>query len=207
MMGMRRGLRIEVRCLCLLLAGSSACGANAAGDPKVNAQNRSVDSANIAQQATEPRRNDSTAALPPTRTRPTNTTGSGTAPGVLDIEAMKAAALNRNPNEPLLIRARQVLIQWAGAERAASAVARSRAQALTLAQEIARRAQGKEDFARLAIEFSDEPGAAQRGGSLGQLTRGQLPRPVEDVACSLQVGQISDVIESSRGFHVIQRTE
>jgi parvulin-like peptidyl-prolyl isomerase len=109
--------------------------------------------------------------------------------------------------KPTKISARHVLIQWMGAQHAAASVVRSKEQALALANEVHARALAKEDFARLAVEYSDEPNAGQRGGSLGRFGHGQMVHEFEEAAFKLDVGQISDVIESPFGFHVIQRTE
>lgn len=108
---------------------------------------------------------------------------------------------------PKRIGARHVLIQWMGTERAPSSVVRSREQALVLAQEVLKRARGGEDFARLAVEYSDEPNAGGRGGSLGRFGKGQMVGAFEEAAFKLDVGQISDIVETQFGFHVIQRTE
>ena len=78
---------------------------------------------------------------------------------------------------------------------------------MVLAQEVLRRAKGGEDLGRLANEYSDEPNAGARGGSLGRFTKGQMVGAFEQVAFNLEIGQISDIVETPFGFHIIQRTE
>jgi parvulin-like peptidyl-prolyl isomerase len=94
-----------------------------------------------------------------------------------------------------------------GSERAPTSVVRSRDQARAVAEEVLRRAKAGDDFARLAIEFSDEPGAGGRGGSLGRFGHGQMVPAFEAAAFKLEIGQISEIVESPFGFHIIQRTE
>lgn len=110
-------------------------------------------------------------------------------------------------NIPARITARHVLIQWIGIERSPSSVVRSRDQAYALAQEVLKRARAGDDFARLAVEYSDEIGAAARLGSVGRFGHGQMVTEFEVAAFKLEVGQISGIVESNLGFHIIQRTE
>jgi parvulin-like peptidyl-prolyl isomerase len=94
-----------------------------------------------------------------------------------------------------------------GSRQAASSVVRTRDQAYAVAKEVLARAKTGEDFARLAVEYSDEPGAGSRGGSLGRFGHGQMVHEFEDAAFALGVGQISGIVETPFGFHIIQRTE
>lgn len=81
------------------------------------------------------------------------------------------------------------------------------AKARSKAEDVMRRARAGENFNALVKEFTDEPGGKEREGDLGWFSRGQMVKPFEDAAFSLQPGQISDVVESPYGFHVIKVEE
>jgi parvulin-like peptidyl-prolyl isomerase len=115
-----------------------------------------------------------------------------------------AAERAGQPNE---IAARHLLVSYQGALRASPSVTRSKAEAQTRATEALTRAKAGEDFEVLVKEFSDEPGAAERGGSLGRFGRGMMVPAFEKAAFKLAPNEISDLIETPFGFHVIQRTE
>jgi parvulin-like peptidyl-prolyl isomerase len=81
------------------------------------------------------------------------------------------------------------------------------AKARTQAEAILKRARAGEDFSKLAGEFTTEPGGKERGGDLGWFGHGQMIKPFEDAAFALQPGQISDVVETDFGFHIIKVEE
>lgn len=64
-----------------------------------------------------------------------------------------------------------------------------------------------ESFATLAILYSEDPGSAKKGGELGMYGRGELYPEFEDVAFNLKEGQISGIVETEAGFHIIQMIE
>ncbi len=71
-------------------------------------------------------------------------------------------------------------------------------------EDLRRRALAGESFASLAREFSQDPGSATLGGSLGTFSRGDMVKPFEDAAFALDPGEISDVVESPYGLHLIR---
>lgn len=67
---------------------------------------------------------------------------------------------------------------------------------------------GGADFAAVAKEKSTDPGSKDKGGSLGFVSRGQgLDKAFEDAAFKLDKGQLSDIVQSSFGYHIIKVTD
>lgn len=64
-----------------------------------------------------------------------------------------------------------------------------------------------EKFAPLAILYSEDPGSAPKGGELGLFGRGDMYTEFEAAAFSLKKGEVSDVIKTKAGFHIIQLIE
>jgi peptidyl-prolyl cis-trans isomerase SurA len=64
-----------------------------------------------------------------------------------------------------------------------------------------------DDFATLAILYSEDPGSSRKGGELGMFKRGEMRPEFEAAAFKLKPGEISDIVETEDGLHIIQMIE
>lgn len=204
---------MSARSSVLLALVLAACGGSESAPPATAAStSATASSANAAENANAS--GDATTPVEPPSPTPE---GSATAQAAAANEGPASSGRAPDPKDanagnppkaaPKQIGARHVLVQWMGADRAGPQVLRTREQALAIATDVQRRAKAGEDLGRLAVEYSDEPNAAARGGSLGRFGHGQMVPAFEAAAFKLEVGEVSDVVETPFGFHVIQRTE
>jgi peptidyl-prolyl cis-trans isomerase SurA len=84
---------------------------------------------------------------------------------------------------------------------------RSDEEALRLAGELHGRISQSEDMARLAREFSDDPGSARNGGSLEWVSPGEMVGEFDQLMQSIPVGQISDPFRTEYGWHILRVDE
>lgn len=117
------------------------------------------------------------------------------------------ARRERKPNEPERVSVRHVLVRYKGAKNAAETITRSREEACLRASEARDKMMAGADFDAIVTEYSDEAGAAERRGLVGTVTRSEVAPPFADAAFELSIQQMSDVVETDRGFHLILRTE
>ncbi len=84
----------------------------------------------------------------------------------------------------------------------------AKAQAKKKAEEIlAEVKKNPAKFAELAKKNSQDPGSAEKGGDLGMFGRGAMVKAFEEAAYSMKPGQVSDLVQSEFGFHIIKLTE
>jgi peptidyl-prolyl cis-trans isomerase C len=82
-----------------------------------------------------------------------------------------------------------------------------KAQARARIEEMRRNIAAGEDFAELAAQFSEDRGSAANGGDLGFFQREQMVKPFADAAFSLRIGELSEIITTQYGLHLIRVTD
>jgi len=118
---------------------------------------------------------------------------------VSDQEALQHYEANRGSYfRPEARRLRHILISVSP-----NATAEERAQRRALAEEVLKKAREGADFAELAWNYSDDPYRV-KGGDLGLVHKGRLEPELEEAAFRLEVGQISGVIQSIYGYHIVK---
>jgi parvulin-like peptidyl-prolyl isomerase len=88
---------------------------------------------------------------------------------------------------------------------ASSSATRSKEEAASQIADLRSQIDGGADFADIARDNSDCPSGAQ-GGDLGMFGRGQMVPEFETATFAMEVGDLSDVVETDFGYHLIQRT-
>ena len=76
----------------------------------------------------------------------------------------------------------------------------------SLAKEILEKIKKGESFSKLAEQYSID-GSRRRGGDLGAFSKGVMVRPFEDAAFALQKGEVSGLVKTQFGYHIIKRLE
>jgi parvulin-like peptidyl-prolyl isomerase len=96
-----------------------------------------------------------------------------------------------------VVQARHILIAFDARDPAAQD------RALKLARDIRQRVLDGESFSKLAETYSNDPGSAQKGGYLGTLKKGDLVGEIEKFVWNAPIDQLSDVIKTRYGFHLV----
>ena len=97
------------------------------------------------------------------------------------------------------LRARHILLQVPD-----DATEAERDSVMELARDLRQRAAEGEDFSELARQYSADQGSARQGGDLGWFERGRMVQPFEEAAFDLEVGEVSEVVETPFGLHIIK---
>jgi peptidyl-prolyl cis-trans isomerase C len=102
--------------------------------------------------------------------------------------------------QPEQVRASHILIKAGSGEDEAK-----KAEAHKKIEEIQKKLKNGEDFSELAKKYSEGP-SKDKGGDLGYFGRGQMVKPFEDAAFGLKEGEVSGIVESPFGYHLIKST-
>lgn len=100
--------------------------------------------------------------------------------------------------------AKHIVVMYAGSELAGAQITRTKEEALARAREALERVRAGEEFEALAREYSDGP-SASKGGDLGQFNKGTMTPAFDAAAFACEVGEVSDIVETPFGYHIIYR--
>lgn len=104
------------------------------------------------------------------------------------------------------VDAAHLLICYKGAERCDSALYKNKNEAKAKIEDLKKQATAN-NFADLVKQYSTEPGAYERGGDLGWFEKGDMVPEFEDAAFATAKGQISEIVETPFGFHLIYKKD
>lgn len=127
-------------------------------------------------------------------------------------EKATSGAQNQSPTQkaepkqdpPGQIHAAHILLMYKGSMRAPAQIVRTKEEALTQAQDLLTRIKEGTEFSQLAQMYSDCP-SSKRGGDLGFFGKDQMVKEFEDAAFALKKGQVSNIVETPFGYHIIKR--
>ena len=122
---------------------------------------------------------------------------------VSDSEAKKY--YDDNPGyfqQPAQLRASHIMIRVAS-----NADQTKKDEARKKIEEVMKRVKTGEDFAALAREVSEDTDSKNNGGDLNYFSKGQSPQSFEDAAFALKKGEISDIVKTDSGYHIIKVTD
>jgi peptidyl-prolyl cis-trans isomerase SurA len=116
-----------------------------------------------------------------------------------EVKDFYAAYQDSIPDQPQSVKLSHILLEIKPSEKTSDSL-------VAKAEEIRKLAVQGEDFAGLATRYSNDP-TAQQGGDLGYFRRGDMIPEFEQVAFNLEPGQISDVVQTEFGYHIIKVEE
>jgi peptidyl-prolyl cis-trans isomerase D len=95
-------------------------------------------------------------------------------------------------------KARHILLQTGASEE------KSKPAVMVRIEELQQKLADGASFVDLAGEYSEDPGSAQQGGDLGWVATGEMVKPFEDALFDMNKGEVSDVVETQFGLHLIK---
>ncbi len=116
-----------------------------------------------------------------------------------DADLRRAYDSNKeNFRTPERVKVRHILLKTTGKPPDEDAKIKARAE------DLLKQIKGGADFAELARKNSEDPGSAPKGGDLDWIVRGQTVKPFEDTAFSLKPKELSSVVKTEYGYHILQ---
>jgi len=108
--------------------------------------------------------------------------------------------------EPEMVRASHVLVATSDPKSGTEMTAEQKTAKHKVAEDVLKRARAGEDFAKLAKDFSDDPGSKDKGGEY-TFPRGQMVPEFETAAFGLKPNEVSDIVTTKFGYHIIKLSE
>jgi peptidyl-prolyl cis-trans isomerase C len=108
--------------------------------------------------------------------------------------------------QPEMVRASHILLSTRDPETNKDLTDEQKAAKRKLAEDLLKRARAGEDFAKLAKQYSEDPGSKDKGGEY-QFPRGQMVPEFEAAAFSLKTNEVSDIVTTQFGYHIIKLSE
>ncbi len=151
---------------------------------------------------------DSPSASPPAASSTPPAVSPAPAPSAAPSAAVEVASASAAAAPaPDAIIAQHILVAYKTAKRAPKGVTRSKADAKARASEALAKIRAGTTFEDAVTQYSDDAGSADRMGSVGKFRRDAMDPAFSAAAFALRVGQVSDVVETPFGFHIIKRTQ
>lgn len=126
-------------------------------------------------------------------------------PAGTDLEQLK-----KYLNQPTKVRASHLLIKHSGSRRPASwkseNITRSKEEALEILKQHQQTIKSGEKTLSEIAKTESDCSSAKRGGDLGFFERGAMQPPFEQATFDLEIGQLSDIVSTDSGLHLIERT-
>lgn len=113
-------------------------------------------------------------------------------------------------NQPTKVRANHLLIKHNGSRRPASwkseNITRSKQEAIDILQKHQQSIKNGEKTLSEIAKTESDCSSAKRGGDLGFFEKGAMQPPFEQATFQLEIGELSDIVETDSGVHLIERT-
>ncbi|HLI85174.1 MAG TPA: peptidylprolyl isomerase [Bryobacteraceae bacterium] len=121
--------------------------------------------------------------------------------GINPTDTQLQALYNQNKDQyhtPETVDVQQILLMTQGKPASEDASIKAKAE------DVLKQAKAGGDFGQLAKKYSDDPGSKDKGGLYAGVTRGQMVPEFEQAAFSLKPGQISDLVKTQYGYHIVK---